>query len=250
MEMITTEIRAITFLRIACLWVTMILIISSMVAQQIDSRSGVILKNGSTELGKVLVYEKGDAGASFRLDGRQFSSADIRYFKSAHGYFANASEIDGDETYALRVRKGLISQYEKIKIQTYQADTLPNYGKLSDFANGEKMHYYHLQNGTLKKINYKNLKSDINSYIPSQLYLKDYKKFKFMQYGMLGVGLGLVAYSIISQGSNINFTPGIVLGTLLTGGSFGAIGSQRDALDNAIKAYNEKDKMQAKDVTP
>ena len=187
-----------SFLGILCLLVTMMLFISIMNAQQIDSRSGVILKNGSIELGKVLVYEKGDAGASFILDGKPFSSADIRYFKSAHGYFANASEIVGEETYGMRVRKGLISQYEKIKIKTYQADTLPNYGKLSDFANGEKMHYYHLQNGPLKKINYKNLKSDINSFIPSKLYLKDYKKFKFMQYGMLGVGLGLVAYSNVS----------------------------------------------------
>jgi len=67
---------------------------------------------------------------------------------------------------------------------------------------------------------------------------------------MLGLGLGLVASSIISQGSNINITPGLVLGTLLTGGSFGAIGSQNEALDNAIKAYNEKDKIQAKDQTP
>jgi hypothetical protein len=248
--MITTKTRAITFYRISFLSVTMLLLISSMNAQQIDSRSGVILKNGNTELGKVLEYAKGDAGATFTLDGKIYPATEVRFFKSAHGYFANASEIDGDETYAMRVRKGLISQYERIKIKTYQADTLPNFGRLSDFANGEKMHYYHLTNGPLKKINYKNLSSDIYSYIPSQLYLKDYKKFKFMQFGMLGLGLGLVASSIISQGSNINITPGLVLGTLLTSGSFGAIGSQNEALDNAIKAYNEKDKIQTKDQTP
>jgi len=230
--------------------VILVCICNALNAQQIEGRCGIILKNGTTETGKVILYEKGDAGASFHLDGKKFSSSDVRFFKSAHGYFANASEIDGEETYGMRVRKGLISQYEKIKIATYQADTLPNSGRLSDFANGEKMHYYHLQNGALKKINYKNLKADINSFVPSQLYLKDYRKLKFMQYGMLGLGLGLVASSIISQGSTINITPGMVLGTLITGGSFGALGSQREALDNAIRTYNEKDKLQAKDLTP
>jgi hypothetical protein len=248
--MITARNSTIIFLRKSLYALTVILFCHSLCAQQMESRAGIILKNGETVLGKVLIYEKGDADATFNLDGRKFSSTDIRFFKSAHGYFANASEIDGEETYAMRVRKGHISQYEKIKIKTYQADTLPNFGKLSDFASGEKMHYYHLQNGMLKKINYENLKSDIYSYIPSQLYLKDYRKFKWMQFGMLGVGLGLLASSVISQGSTINITPGMVLGTLLTGGSFGAIGSQREALDNAIRAYNEKDKMQAKDVTP
>jgi hypothetical protein len=219
-------------------------------AQQFNTRAGVVFKNGTTETGAVLLYELTPEGSFFRLDEKKIPSSDVTFFKSAHGYFGNASALEGRETYGMRVRKGYISQYERIKIKTYQADTLPNFGKLSDFASGEKMHYYHIQEQPLKKITYKNLKQDIYSYVPSQLYLKDYFKFKCMQYGMLGIGLGLVASSILTQGSNVNFTPGIILGTLLTGGSFGALGSQRDALDSAIKAYNEKDKWPGKQAIP
>ena len=248
--MITTNKLLLVGLRKSISLIGLLIFAVNTWAQQIESRSGVILRNGNKELGRVIIYEGSNATGTFTLDGKKFPSGDVTFFKSAHGYFANASDIDCKECYGLRLRKGNISLFEKINIATYQADTLPNSGRLSDFASGERMHYYQLENNSLKKINYANLKDDIYSYIPSQLFLKDYRKFRFMQFGMLGIGIGLVASSIISQGSNINITPGMVLGTLLTGGSFGAIGSQRESLENAIKAFNEKDTIKAKDTTP
>jgi hypothetical protein len=69
--------------------------------------------------------------------------------------------------------------------------------------------------------------------------LKDYRKFRILQFGLIGGGAGVLASSLAVQaGQPIQFNPMMLLGVLLSGSSLLLESPKHDALWLAADEYN------------
>jgi hypothetical protein len=210
----------------------------------------VVLYSGEITTGEKLLYEAPVLkDAVFNLDGEIFESEKISFFQNNHGYFANLSKFHGPraERYALRIKKGKINLFEEIEIDVYGGDELmiesnDENDKKNDMtlATGQVYQYYTMESGGLKKATYANLKLDLASNEESMKFLHSFRNYRLLQFAMIGVGAGVLAYDIIGQsGGAIKFNPVMAMGIVIGGSSYFLQNAKTDALWFAATEFNK-----------
>lgn len=212
----------------------------------------VFLASGDIVSGERLVYETAPTGKQqFTLDNKYFDSEEVYFFQNNHGYFANLSRVIGSnqERYALRIRKGNMSLYEEIEMEVYGGDELRTESEPGSevqdpmLASGKMYEYYQMAgNDYVRKATYSNLKVDLASNTESVKHLTSYKKYRILQWAMLGVGSGIVAMDVIRQsGGGVQFNPMMAFGFVVGGSSYFLETPKKDALWLAADAYNQEE---------
>lgn len=211
-------------------------------AQKTATRPHIQLMTGETIEGKELIYlAPSNAEPLFQLDGLMYPAKDVEFFQNRHGYFANLGRIEGFEkpSFAMCIDKGRTNLYQRIDIQVYGNSLLqpgPNGEGLSD---GTKFQFYNVGDEPLRKVGYSNMKVDLADNLGATAHLKDYRKFRMIQFGLLGSGAGVLASSLAVQaGQPIQFNPMMLLGVLLSGSSLLLETPKDDALWLAADEYN------------
>jgi hypothetical protein len=180
----------------------------------------------------------------FELDEKKFESPTVAFFQNNHGYFANLTKIYGpkNERYAIRIKSGKINLFEEIEIEPYAGDELSASDSEENemLATGEVFGFYNKGNGEIKKANYKNLRTDMADNEAATKELKAYRNMRYLQFALIGVGAGVIAYDIFKQrDNNVEFTVPIALGIAIGGSSYFLESKKEDALWLAVDAYNK-----------
>lgn len=211
-------------------------------AQKSNPRSQIQLMSGETIEGKELIFVAPlQTEPVFQLDGILYPAKDVEFFKNKHGYFANLGRIEGFDkpSFAMRIDKGRTNLYQRIDVGAYAgAELIPgeNGEGLSD---GTSFQFYNVGDEPLRKVGYSNMKVDLADNLGATAHLKDYRKFRFLQLGLIGSGAGVLASSLAVQaGQPVQFNPMMLLGALLSGTSLLLEAPKDDALWLAADEYN------------
>jgi hypothetical protein len=204
------------------------------------------LFSGDVITGENVVYNAQMVKQSvFMVDNDSYESSAVEYFQNDHGYFANLGRIHGfeKERYALRIKTGRINLFEEIEIDVYGGEELKTESNTNAqdpmLASGASYQYYQKGEGKVLEANYRNLKVDLADNEKSSKLLRNFRNYRLLQWGLIGVGSGLVAASVIAQtGGAVKFTPFMALGFVVGGGSYFLEAPKSDALWLAADEYN------------
>ena len=221
----------------------------SVSAQLTKPQHKVFLASGDVVTGEKLSYETAPTGRQqFVLDNEQYDSEEVRFFQNNHGYFANLNRVLGSnqERYALRIRKAKMSLYEEVEMEVYGGDELKTEAAPGSavqdplLASGKMFEYYQMaDNDYVRKATYSNLKVDLASNSESMKHLESYKKYRILQWAMLGVGSGIIAMDVMRQsGGPVRFNPMMAFGFVVGGSSYFLETPKKDALWLAADEFN------------
>jgi hypothetical protein len=229
-------------------------------SQDVDeTKNYVYLFNGTVEYGTIVEQGRGlFQGSKVRVDNREWSAKDVKFYKGETGFYANIGNGRGgaSRTFAQRERKGKVNLYRLIQTYYSSGGYTPGFGGMggSYSPGGTRTsitYYYNKGFGDVKKALYRNLVVDLADNKKSMLHLSYYKKARNIQnacvLGSIGSLIGGMVLMVSATnnkrpGEKTNFTP-MYLGF---GGSVAfAIGSavyafkKHKHLKGAIEAYNE-----------
>jgi hypothetical protein len=218
-------------------------------AQLTKSEHKVLLYSGDIFNGESVVYESPILQPCyFALDDVTFESSTVAFFQNNHGYFANLGRIHGPNTerYAMRIKTGKLNLFEEVDLSVYGSEELKTEGTSNNqdpmLASGEMYEYYSKGDGAVRLASYKNLIVDLSDNERSMTHLKRHRNYKILQWGMIGIGSGIVAANIISQSNKaVRFNPVMALGIVIGGGSYLLEGPKQDELWLAADEYNKEE---------
>ncbi|MFM1931642.1 MAG: hypothetical protein RL226_945 [Bacteroidota bacterium] len=206
----------------------------------------VVLQRGDTVNVESALYS--DAilrEAGFKTDSGFFCSDEILAIKSNHGYFINAGKPK-QESWAFRFERNTISLFERVDMKVYGQHELPEDadGKMfqNGIATGTRIDYYTTPDGLVRQPTYRNLKLDLADSPSAQSHLKRSRTYQFTQIGLRisGAALFTTGFIGLSDTQPFRFTPAMLLGVVMGGGSFMISEPIRDARWMAIDAYNKE----------
>jgi hypothetical protein len=210
----------------------------------------LILFSGEVMEGNALTYQSPLLKpAAFLLDNKEYATSEVSFFQNTHGYFSNLAKLHGEnaERYALRIKKGNVNLYEEIEIGIYCNESLTveeeGSSKMQDpmLATGESFGYYNKGNEPVREATYANMKVDLSDHEASMNHLKKYRNYRLLQWTVLSLGTGVVAYEVIrSTGSAVKLSPFMAFGIVLGGSSYFFEAPKSDELWLATDAYNEE----------
>ncbi|MBI1268355.1 MAG: hypothetical protein GC193_13090 [Cryomorphaceae bacterium] len=180
----------------------------------------------------------------FKTDVGFFCTNEIAAIKNQNGYFINVSDLKkGEEHWAFRFQKTPISLFEEVDMNVY-GTTLPGFNKSrkpqKGMASGQRIDFYSNEEGIAKRVNYSNLRLDLSSNAESLGHLKRSRTYQWCQVGLQLSGAGLFTSGFVGLGETaFRFTPAMLLGVLMGGGSFLLVEPIRDARWMAIDVYNK-----------
>jgi hypothetical protein len=182
----------------------------------------------------------------FLVDGVEFETSNISYVQNRNGYFANLNHLyqNEPERYALRIRKGRMNLFEEIDMDIYGGETLYATGDSEIdselLASGLEFQYYSLGDDKVRKANYRNMKTDLAHCTASMEFLKDFRKYQWLQVGLIAGGAGLIAQNVYSlSGGPVKFNPIMALGLIVGGSSYFLEKAKSDALWLAADEFNK-----------
>ena len=209
----------------------------------------VVLYSGDTLQSDSITYEFiTDGDPYFRLDHEtRFTSDSVKFITNFHGTFVNLRTVNRSsdpERYAKRIRSGKVKVYEEIEMEIYGGKNLAiqrNGRRLSqhpELASGEKYDFYSVRNDTIREVSYRNLKYDLWGNEKSRQELQVFKRFRYVQIGMIAAGAGIAGASLLFGEKTGEFTPITATGIVVAGCSVLIEFPKRDALKNAIDFYD------------
>jgi len=211
-------------------------------AQKSNPRSHIQLMSGETIEGKELIFvSTSNTEPVFQLDGILYPAKDVEFFKNKHGYFANLGRIEGftKPSFAMRIDKGRTNLYQRVDIGVYAGAELMPGANGEGLSDGTSFQFYNVGDEPLRKVGFSNMKVDLADNLGATAHLKDYRKFRFLQLGLIGSGAGVLASSLAVQaGQPFQFNPMMLLGVLLSGSSLLLESPKDDALWLAADEYN------------
>jgi hypothetical protein len=216
-------------------------------AQMTKQKSHIQLVSGEKMQGELVVYSPQILEYPvFLVDGEEFETSNIAYIQNRNGYFANLDHLyqNSPERYALRIRKGRMNLFEEIDMDIYGGETLYTTGDVEIdselLASGLTFQYYSIANDRVRKANYGNLKMDLAACAGSMDFLRDYRKYQWLQVGLIAGGAGLITQNVISMtGGPVQFNPIMALGLIVGGSSYFLEKAKSDALWLAADEYNK-----------
>lgn len=216
-------------------------------AQLTQAKSHTVeLANGTSYEGDLLVYaEPIMLEPVFQLDETAHPVKHVRFFRNNHGYFANLQYSDKKQPgFAMRIKKGNIDLFELVDIEVYGKREIDiseeDSREMRKMAQGKEFQFYCVDGKQVKKANYANLRMDLQSNATSIHNLQMFRRYQWLQRGMILAGSSLLISGFTSQGANPKFTPFMALGVVLGGGSLLCETPKDDYLWQAVESYNGK----------
>ncbi|MFZ6052066.1 hypothetical protein [Halocola ammonii] len=209
----------------------------------------VVLYSGDTLQSDSITYEfltEGDP--YFRLDHEtRFTSDSVKFITNFHGTFVNLRTVNRSsdpERYAKRIKNGKVKVYEEIEMEIYGGKYLAiqrtgrRLNNHPELASGDKYDFYSVHNDTIRKVNYRNLKYDLWGNEKSREELQVFKRFRYLQIGMIAAGAGIAGASLLFGDASGEFTPITATGIVVAACSVFIEFPKKNALKNAIDYYN------------
>ncbi|MBL0315082.1 MAG: hypothetical protein IPP69_04605 [Flavobacteriales bacterium] len=208
----------------------------------------VVLYSGDVITGEHLLYESPIMKQPlFTMSNEEYASTDVQFFQNNHGFFANLNRIHGQNTerYALRIKVGKLNLFEEIDLSVYGGEELKTEGTNNNqdpmLATGEMYQYYSKGTDAVREAKYSNLKYDLSDNAASMAHLKRYRNYRSLQWGLIGVGAGLIAANVIAHSNTaVKFNPVMALGFVIGGGSYLLEKPKEDELWLAADEYNKE----------
>lgn len=234
------------------IWTIVLLLTASLgLSQKTDPVIYIKLFSGDSISGTRLSYLTPDnTEAMFQMDGTLYPTREVEFFRNNFGYFANVGSIEGfkNPKFAMRLGRGRINLFQRVQIEAYMQDSLIQLDEgMADFRSFQ---YYNVGNEALRKAKYSNMKVDLAGSAAAAPHLKDFRKYRVIQIGLISCGLGVLglgAYSSALPMSGVETTkqtvlnPVTLLGIILSGGSLLMEAPKRDALWLAADAHNQEE---------
>jgi hypothetical protein len=191
----------------------------------------------------------------FLIDGTEFETDNISFIQNRNGYFANLDHLfqNSPERYALRIKKGRMNLFEEIDMDIYGGETLNVTGDREVdnelLASGLSFQYYSIGEDKVRKATYRNLRTDLASCEGSMRFLREYRKYQWIQAGLIAGGAGLITQNVISMsGGPVKFNPIMALGLIVGGSSYFLEKAKSDAkwfAADELNKYEEPAVVQA-----
>ena len=211
---------------------------------QNEALSYVVLTNGETLNGAVAYKAPIMKSPFVQVNDAQLKPREVGLIRNNHGVFANVSQFNkGQETFAMRVRTGKVSVFERVDMRIYGEEVLPE--RLS--ANEEKMlltqgrmDYLMDEVGNLYGTSYRELK-DVFAYSDASLkHIKRMQRHRWVRGLLVGVGSTLTGVGIVQAGFGGGVTPALVMGVVGVGSNFLLAPAINDARWQALETYNRE----------
>ncbi len=232
-------------------------------AQVHESRNFLYLNSDSVIYAKRITLRPDFAGFwQLRADSRRVAPEQVKFFSNENGFFANTRRVTFGYTteFAERIVEGKINIYQEIPYDQFLYDRYYRYGDGPGPVVNFRM-FYNKGFENLKKLNYRNLKTDMIDNPESMDMLKSYKKSintSRMLYTAAGASFVAGIISFLAQGNEVekpsgggfghgmnikgpNITTSLVFWGLAAGFGVGGFAVQRSGsrhLENAIDVYN------------
>jgi hypothetical protein len=234
------------------IWTIVLLLTASIGwTQKTEPTIFIKLFSGDSIAGPRLTYLTPDnTEAMFQMEGKLYPAREVEFFRNNFGYFANVGSIEGFKKprFAMRLGKGRMNLFQRVHIEAYMQDSLVQLDEgMADFRSFQ---YYNVGNEALRKARYSNMKVDLAGSAAAAPHLKDFRKYRVIQIGLITCGLGVLglgAYSSALPMSGVETTnqtvlnPVTLLGMILSGGSLLMEAPKRDALWLAADAHNQEE---------
>jgi hypothetical protein len=223
-------------------------------AQDVDeTKNYVYLFNGSVEYGNI-VEQGGFFKGKIKLDGKEFSTREVKFYKGETGFYANIAHIKrGTRTFAQRETKGKVNLYRLVQTSYQPGGYTPGFGGMGGMGGGyysgggvrtSVTYYYNKGFGEVKKASYGNLKEDLADNQKSMLHLSYYKKARNIQNGcMFGSVASLIGGFVLAANALSNQKPGEKANNMPLIIGFG--GSIVFAIVSAVFAFKKHKHMKA-----
>ncbi len=225
-------------------------------AQLTQKEHKVVLYSGDVFTGEHLIYECPILQTPvFTMQNESYESNTVEYFQNNHGFFANLGRIHGmnKERYAMRIELGKINLYEEVDLSVYGSEELQTEGTNNNqdpmLATGKVLEYYtmgesSMGESTIREATYSNLKVDLQDNASSMAHLRKHRNYKILQWGMIGIGSGIIAANIISNANGaVRFNPVMAIGIAIGGGSYFMEAPKKDKLWLAADDYNKESEV-------
>lgn len=202
------------------------------------------LHNGGEMKYKQLKLKNPAFSKSYLLadDSVKYSLDLVNYYQIGSDYYKKKFSNSGNYEFMKRELEGTISLYSVIRT-TQSFD--PNTG--IPYSSSSKVNFYGKSNGSIKKVNSKNLKMDLADCEACQQEIKKAKTLGIISAIGLTAGLGIFIGTAASElsktqepGESTSFPPGAIIGTALCFTPLILSGSRRRHYSNAIAIYNER----------
>lgn len=226
-------------------------------AQTRESKNFLYLYSDSMVYARDIKFRPDFSGnIRLRVDSRSYPTAQVKFFNSKDGFFANTRKFGvlkrGE--FSERIIDGRINVYQEKTLSYAPFIYDANHNSNPHFINSPSPSvrvdmYYNKGYDDLKKLNYRNLKNDMADNPESMDMLHSYRKSmntSNILYTAATASLAAGIISFVSNGksgfSKSNFIPSIglaVVGLGFAAGGYLNTVSAGKKLENAVEIYNE-----------
>ncbi len=157
----------------------------------------------------------------FWVDSTRYAISQVKFYRNHIGYFANVKPLMlfKPDVFAERIIEGKINMYLRWEYR-------------------QKLYYYQIGTGALKKAKRRLLKIDLVDHPESMRCIRQMRTLDYVQAGLIVGGIGLIAHSVIY--STAMTGPLIVAGAIIANANLIPHSMKARKREEAIKVYNEK----------
>lgn len=232
-------------------------------AQVHESQNFLYLNSDSVIYAQRIKFRPDFSGFwQLRVDSKRIPPQQVKFFNNENGFFANTRRVTFGRTaeFAERIVEGKINIFQEIPYDEFLYDRPYRYGSRTEPVVNLRM-YYNKGFGNLKKVNYRNLKTDMSDNAESMDMLEGYRKSmntSKILYTAAGASVvaGIVSFFANNKdsqklshngfGQNMNVKGPNITGTLLFWGLAAGLGvggfvvqtSGSRHLERAVDVYN------------
>jgi hypothetical protein len=203
----------------------------------------VVNLSGDTLLGQQLAYRDPILQTPyFELDTSRIEWNGVRFLRNDHGVFANVSSLHkGEERYAMRVHSGSVSVLERVEMDIYGDERLPE--RLAEGEEGlylakGRMDYLMTSSGELHLPNYRSMINVFGDSPQAMEHVKRFRTYQWIKRGLAYGGGAILAASFLAMTGGFVMSPQLVIGMVMSGGSFFLNAPMNDSRWLAVDAYN------------
>lgn len=211
---------------------------------QNETLSYVVLANGEQINGSVAFNAPIMKPSFVLVDDVRLKPTEVGLLRNKHGVFANVSHLNnGQEAFAMRVKPGKISVFERVDMSVYGKDNLPQQltpREESKMLAQGRMDYLMDEVGNVYTTKYRDLK-DVYAYSDASMaHVKRMQRYRWVRGILAGAGGLLTGVGIVQAGYGAGMTPALVMGAVGVGSNFLLAPAIKDARWQALDTYNSE----------
>lgn len=212
---------------------------------QMEDLSYVVLNNGERIEGNVKYERPILKSPTIKVNEFAVSPNEVGLLRNSHGVFTNVTEFNkGAETFAIRVKLGPVSVFERVDMDVYGKDKLPSNltarEERSMLAQGRMDYLMDEEGNVFDAHTYQGLKDAFAFNDAALKHVRRAQRYRWMRGILAGAGGLLTGVGVVQAGYGAGVTPALVMGMVGFGSNFLFIPAIEDARWQALDTYNNK----------